>query len=427
MARVRGGFSRRTSAVRERLRGPLRPIVARVAPGAVAVRRVSARLLGPLVAVVTRLGWAVLALGLIAWIVAWQLGWVEMAVFAAACGLILLAALPFLVGGSNLTVSTTVDPQRVTVGEALVGELSAENHSKLPAHSMQLDLPVGAASLIFDLPPLLPGKSHSELFVVPTERRGVIVVGPPRTTLGDPVGIYRREASRGDLVEIFVHPKVTPLEPLGAGLIRDLEGNSSQHVSMSDLTFHALREYVPGDDLRHVHWRSTARHGKLLVRQYLDTRRSHLTAIVDSNAESYRSESDYETAMSVAASLLVRALQDGYDVSFLSGDVAMSKAVGRPALDACSRATAMSASIVDVASRGAQLAPETSLVVLLTGPHANFLSLQRAATQFSVEVGRLAIRADSQVAPGIRNTGDLLVLSLAELSELPSILKVALP
>ena len=131
--------------------------------------------------------------------------------------------------------------------------------------------------------------------------------------------------------------------------------------------------------------------------------------------------------MSVAASLLVRALQDGYDVSFLSGDVAMSKAVGRPALDACSRAKAMTASMVDVASRGAQLAPETSLIVLLTGPHANFLSLQRAATQFGVEVGRLAMRIDSQVAPGIRSTGDLLVLSLAELSELPSMLKVALP
>ena len=56
---------------------------------------------------------------------------------------------------------------------------------------------------------------------------------------------------------------------------------------MSDLAFHALREYVPGDDLRHVHWRSSARAGELLVRQYHDTRRNHATVVVDADPAAY--------------------------------------------------------------------------------------------------------------------------------------------
>ena len=58
---------------------------------------------------------------------------------------------------------------------------------------------------------------------------------------------------------------------------------------MSDLAFHALREYQPGDDRRYIHWRSSAKAGRLLVRQFLDTRRSHVTVIVDPDPEQYRS------------------------------------------------------------------------------------------------------------------------------------------
>ena len=82
-------------------------------------------------------------------------------------------------------------------------------------------------------------------------------------------------------------------------------GVPSDQVSMSDLAFHALREYVPGDDLRHVHWRSSARAGQLLVRQYHDTRRTHATLLVDTRRDAY-AESDFELALSVAASLTTR-------------------------------------------------------------------------------------------------------------------------
>ncbi len=85
----------------------------------------------------------------------------------------------------------------------------------------------------------------------------------------------------------FVAPRVTDLSVFAGGLTHDLDGATSQQLSMSDLAFHALREYVPGDDLRHVHWRSSAKAGELLVRQYHETHRGHVTVLVDGARASY--------------------------------------------------------------------------------------------------------------------------------------------
>ena len=71
--------------------------------------------------------------------------------------------------------------------------------------------------------------------------------------------IFSRDVAWTPVREMLVRPPMVPLDSLGAGLLRDLEGVSTDAVSQSDLAFHALREYVPGDDLRHVHWRSSAK------------------------------------------------------------------------------------------------------------------------------------------------------------------------
>jgi uncharacterized protein (DUF58 family) len=376
------------------------------------------RYLRPALGTISSLGWTVIGVLAVAWILAAEFGWAELAVLAMACVLLLAASALFMIGTTKLEVRAVVEPPRVTVGEPLTGELSVRNAAKGPLAAAQLEFPIGAGGVSFDLPPMLPGKTHGEVFSVPTGRRGVIVVGPVRSVRGDPMGLFRRELEWTRPTEVFVHPRVTPLAPLGAGLIRDLEGNTAQSVSTSDFSFQSLREYVPGDDLRHVHWRSSARHGQLLVRQFLDTRRSHLTAVVDGLPDAYRSEDDYEAAISVAASLLVRALRDGYDVSFLSGDVVMTKAAGRVALDACSRAAPSVRSIVDVAADGTRLAPDTSVVFLITGPGSDYRMLQRAASQFGIETGRVVVRIDSEANPGLRADANLPVLTISRLEEL---------
>ncbi len=427
-----GTSSARTSAAAlwRTTAGKAAPVLRKAAPvldgareRAVDLRDLASRRLGPAWATFTPAARALLVLCALAWVAAAWGGWIELAVVAAGVLVLMLLAALFMIGHTNLEVRMTTEPPRVTVGEPVTGEVEVRNKAKTPLMPVRLELPVGRGGVAFDLPALRPGGTHGELFVVPTERRGVIEVGPVTTGRGDPLGLFRREVTWSDVREIFVHPVITPLEPLGAGLIRDLEGNVSENISQSDLAFHALREYSPGDDLRHIHWRSSARHGQLLVRQFLDTRRSHINVIVDSDPASYADPEDFELAISTAASLLVRAIMDGFDATFLCGEHAMTRGTGRSALDACSRAEAASDRITDVAGRGARLAPDTSLVCLVTGPHQAFGTLQRAAAHFPIETAQLAMVIDPSKSASLKAVSDLPLLTLGKLSELPGLLK----
>ncbi len=129
-----------------------------------------------------------------------------------------------------------------------------------------------------------PSPATRESFRLPAMPRGVHVVGPVTYEKTDPVGLVRGGSRSASRVELLVAPRVTDLSVFAGGLTNDLDGATSQQLSMSDLAFHALREYVPGDDLRHVHWRSSAKAGELLVRQYHETRRGHVTVLVDDAA-----------------------------------------------------------------------------------------------------------------------------------------------
>ena len=76
----------------------------------------------------------------------------------------------------------------------------------------------------------------------------------------------------GGTVTLLVQPHVIALDPRPAGRARHLEGPvSDTGAARHAQTFHSLREYVPGDDIRRIHWRSTARTGTLMVRDHVDT------------------------------------------------------------------------------------------------------------------------------------------------------------
>src|SRR5690606_3018218 len=75
-------------------------------------------------------------------------------------------------------------------------------------------------------------------------------------------------------------PRSHPVRTVPVGASRSLDGvvDAAQYGS---ITFHALREYVPGDDLRHVHWRTSAHVGQLMVRQHVETSLPRIVVLVD--------------------------------------------------------------------------------------------------------------------------------------------------
>ncbi len=406
---------------------------------------------------VSPLGWTVLTLGVATWVAGAWWGFTELLMVAGAA--LVLVGICFLlaVGRTRVSIHAEVQPRRVVVGEPATGRVVVTNEARTPMLPILVELPVGLSAARFVLPPLTPGHAHEELFVVPTSRRGVIEVGPATTVQGDPLGLMRRTLRWTERTTLFVHPRTVALESLGAGLLRDLEGSTTEDVSMSDLAFHALREYQPGDDRRHIHWRSSAKAGRLLVRQFLDTRRTHVTVLVDADPEQYpsghgrsgrrggaestghdvardvsaanapaESEADVETAISVGASIVARVLLDEQDATIVCRGETASRVIPQVALDAMSRVRPGPVDLLATALAATELAPDTSTCFLVTGPHRPFIEIQRAAGQFPPEVRTVVVIVDPRADHGIRHAAGLVVLTLSGLEQLRPLLVAGL-
>jgi len=374
--------------------------------------------------VTTPAGRAAVIVMVAAWALGVRLGWQELFLVAACCLIALLIAVGFVAGRPSLNITIELDPARVSVGAPAAGRLVATNGSRARLRALDVEVPVGLNRATFPIPSLAAGASHDELFVVPTDRRAVIPIGPPTAVRTDPLGLLRRDAVERKTVELFVHPKIIGLDSLSPGLQRDLEGQASRDMSNSDLAFHALRDYVAGDDRRHVHWRSSAKAGRLLVRQFQDTRRSQLTVVVDGAAASYRTDEEFELAMSVAGSICVRAVADSHDVCLVAASSAVTAASRYRIMDTLARGelAERGQDLPTLARRAYRLARDTTVLMLLTGSVVPFRALKAAAVYFGPDVRVIALRCEPDAPPGIHSSSDLTVLALRALTDLPMLL-----
>src|SRR5690625_1739148 len=286
----------------------------------------------------TKLGWATLTVVVLAIIAGITLGWAEFTTLGVAGAAALIFATFQTLGRSTFAVKIHLPTTRVKVGEKLTAEVVVQNNGKrlvLPAY---LRLPIGANAGQFAIPLLRAGQSHDELVVIPTSRRGVITLGPATSVRGDVLALMRREVAWTDPQDLFVHPEIVRLTGSGSGLMRDLEGQSLQIISDADISFHALREYIPGDDRRHIHWKTSARIGDLMVRQFDDTRRTRTALLTSTHHADYADDNEFELAVSVFASLGVQTLVEERDLVALAANTQLRIDVPVRFLDEIGRA-----------------------------------------------------------------------------------------
>lgn len=373
-------------------------------------------------AVVRPVGWVVLASAVVLWIMATTLGWVEVLIAAAVLTAVVLLSLLFLFGRTTYDVELDLTRSHVVVGERAVGALTLTNSTSRGILPSQVVLPVGSGRGLFQVPRLAPGAAHEELFAIPTSARGVLAVGPVSVLRGDPLGLFERTHDRRQAVDLYVHPRTTSLEGLSLGHLRDLEGLPSQHLARDDVSFHALREYQPGDDLRHVHWKSTARVGSVMVRQYEETRRSHFVVGLSTHPDEYRVPDEFELAISVAGSIGLRALRDSRTLDARVQKGALRSQSGRRFLDelsALEHSRPREGGIVALAGAIAAHAPQAAVVVLVTGSKSDTADLRLACSRIPFGVRVLAVVADARVdAPALRRIGEADVLTLGALDQL---------
>lgn len=378
-----------------------------------------------LLRVPTATGRAVIVLALTAWAVSAYTEIVELRMVALMCALAVLLAVPWLLLPMRVRAALALRPPRSVAGEQVDIALSAVNDGKLSLWQPLVNLPVGGRDFWLRMPTLTPHVRTSHDLRVDDLSRGVLDVGPAIAVRTDPLGLLRKTVRWCEPVELYVRPRMALLSTLGSGQVRDLEGVPSDRMSMSDLAFHALREYVPGDDLRHVHWRSSARAGELLVRQYHDTRRNHATVVLDPTPGAYRTDEEYELGVSIAASLIMCAAREEYDVSLLSGRERITSLPGGAVLDATCRVQREpeAETLPGEIHRAIILAPETSLLFVVTGAAQDDLDdVAAALLMVPAETRCVVLRA----APGepstvLRQHGHELI-TVGSLSELPGVL-----
>lgn len=256
--------------------------------------------------------------------------------------LILLSSVLFLtpyvsgVIGRRMTKGLRCErgPSEVGVaGQSMTLSLSIRNNSRVPKLAVQITdtLPSSFESISTD--PLVVTQLWSQeavtlIHVVRPRIRGVFQIGPAVAISHDPLGLAAYRVGLPSEHEVIVYP--APLA-LSIGLVHSLgaqgwSATDTGSVRGSGSDFFGVREYQHGDELRRVHWRSTARLGKLAVTESARGHTGDITFVLDQSLESYKDNKQWHTdafecAITVCISLIARTIQDGYPFELFGQEV----------------------------------------------------------------------------------------------------------
>ncbi len=326
---------------------------------------------------VTPLGTAVLIGAVLTFGVGWWLGWIEFVAIAIGFLLALFVAVPWVMGGGALVLARSLDPERVEAGRPARSILSVTNPGRGASAPRTIVDRIAGTDRDLDVPALAPGATATLALALPTAARGVVPVGPAVITRADPLGLLRRDLGRTEVAELLVHPRVVALRPLRSGMVKDLEGPTFDTSPAGDVAFHALRQYAPGDDIRHIHWMSTARTGTLMVRHYVDNRRPSLAVLVDDDPEVVSPDA-FERSLEATASQVMSAHLEGRPLTVWVGDqeviTARQPADHTLALDRLCRSSLPAEAGIPPAQRAARLFAldrDVSALLFLTGSRSS--------------------------------------------------------
>lgn len=272
----------------------------------------------------TRSGWALIAASLVGVAVGRAFGLVELFVIGATgLAVVTVALVGALRPLPNLEIERVIRPGRVPRSGAARVELSVRNVGPRPTPVLGLIDPVeGTVGARVSLPPLGAGQHQGASYRLPTDRRGLVRVGPLEASRTDPFGLTRHRSTVAAEATLVVLPHIDflPGVAAGGGLDDPLAGISHPVLGgRGEEDFSTLRPYVIGDDLRRVHWASSARHGDLLVRLDDPPWRGHITVLLDGREDRIDAAA-FELAVSAAASLVHAAAQQGQRVRLVLAD-----------------------------------------------------------------------------------------------------------
>jgi uncharacterized protein (DUF58 family) len=311
-------------------------------------------------------------------------------------------------GNYRLASSRSVRPVRTSVGNRIAVTVRVDNPTRLETGVLLLEdkLPyqLGPGAR-FVVPGISGGDREILHYDLRASARGRYTIGPLAVRLADPFGLAQVTSELAGTSDVIVHPRVEALTAPGLG--GELASSAATKVrylfSQGD-EFYTTREYRDGDDLRKVHWRSSAKKGQLMIRQEERPWQARAVLAIDLRRAAHRGHggrASFERTVSAAASIALRLGRSGYELAMVTDDGRRVSPAG-----AADQATAVldflasvepthTASLVPMAERLARSAGEGLLIAVLSVPTAEeAAALARCRLGFGGALG-LLVRADS--------------------------------
>lgn len=270
----------------------------------------------------TERGWAATGTGL-ALIALWfMFGEVELGIAA----LLLLGA----VGGAivflarhdpRITVVRRTGPAAVHEGDHASVTLRLINRGRSLRQLTVTDEVGGLGTAEFATAGLASGDEVTAAYRVLCRPRGVYSIGPASITVSDPLGLASIGVQAGSVDTLVVYPAVEELSALPGVPGRHLavDARRPEHSQRGGEDFYTLRDYQQGDDLRRVHWPSSARRDRLMIRQLETPWQARSLVFLDVRAESYPDDRAFEAAVSGAASATRHLLHNAFETEVWTG------------------------------------------------------------------------------------------------------------
>ncbi|MEO9325564.1 DUF58 domain-containing protein [Nocardioides sp. C4-1] len=243
-------------------------------------------------------------------------GYLLVAALGACLVLLVVVETAAVLLARSITVEREVEPRVVVRQSACLGRLTVRGRRRRGL--VRLDV----ADRVHDalVPVALPDRidpddpEASVTYPIPTPRRGLVDVGPVQVRLAGLTGMAARSVETGTIDQVRVLPRRVPLAGMMPGHRRAVTGTDETDVlGGTDLV--GLHEYQMGDDLRRLHWATSARTGTLMVREDAEPSQAHVCVLLDDRASSYLGDDDlFEEAVELAAALCRSGLDDGSPV-----------------------------------------------------------------------------------------------------------------
>jgi uncharacterized protein (DUF58 family) len=269
-------------------------------------------------------GWAFSGAGLALVLLWYALGDIEL--LLAALFLIIAQIIALVVvrlRHAKLEVNRRLGSATVHDGDTTTVTLLIENQSRRAVGSILIEDDVnqlGVAS--FEVAKLRRRESTTATYRVTCRPRGVYRVGPTMVSSSDPLGLAETRLPAGPVDRIVVYPALEELSgfPIVRGQDPAMQASRPEHSRRGGEDFYTLREYQRGDDLRRVHWPSSAKTDELMIRQLETPWQSRALVLLDVRDASYESRDAFEKAVSGAATVVTHLVGSGFDADLWAGD-----------------------------------------------------------------------------------------------------------